>query len=55
MVVADVFYNKIVNDEDKEDRAPFLAPNFRGGGGLVLPRCVEVSFEELVGNNTSLG
>ena len=55
MALDNVLYTKIINGEDEEDRAPFVAPNARGGGGLVVPRCIEASCEELVGKHTRLG
>ena len=36
MALARLFYTKIINGEDKEDEAPFVAPKSRGGGGLVF-------------------
>ena len=55
MVLGDVFYTKVLNDEDKEDGALFMVPKARGGGILIIPCCVEAIFEELVVNNTRLG
>ena len=55
MVLGDVLYTKVLNDEDKEDGALFVVPKARGGGILIVLRCVEASFEELVGNHTRLG
>ena len=54
MALSDVLYTNIVNDEDEEDRAPFVAPKDRGGGGLLVPLCVEAILEELVGKHTGL-
>ena len=53
MALARLFYTKIINGEDKEDEAPFVAPKSRGGGGLVLPCCIEASFKDLVGDHTA--
>ena len=36
MVVADIFNTKVVNNEAEEDRTPFVAPNTRIGGALVV-------------------
>ena len=36
MVVANRFNTKVINDEDEDDRAPFVAPNTGSGGALVL-------------------
>ena len=36
MTVAYIFNTKVVDGEAEEDRAPFLAPNTRSGGALVL-------------------
>ena len=55
MAPAGLFYTKTVKDEYKEDGPTFLALQARGGGGLVLPCCVEVSFEELIGEHARLG
>ena len=55
MAIENVFYTKIVNDEDEEDGAPFVAPQDRGGGVLLVPCCVDASFEELAGKHASLG
>ena len=55
MAIDNVFYTKIVNDEDEEDGTQFLAPKARGGVGLVLLRCVEASFKDIVGKHASLG
>ena len=52
MAIVDVLYTRSF---DKEDGASFVAPKSRGGGSLVVPFCVEVSFEESVGKNSSLG
>ena len=55
MVLGDVLYTKVLNDEDKEDGALFVAPKARSGGILIVTRCVEANFEEIVGNHTRLG
>ena len=55
MALDDVLYTKTANAEDEEDEEMFLAPNTRGGGGLVVPRYIEASFEELVDKNIGLG
>ena len=36
MAVANIFNTEVINDEDEEDRAPFLAPKARSGGALVV-------------------
>ena len=48
-MITNIFYTKVINDEDKEDEAPFVAPKARGGVRVVVDRCVEAIFEELVG------
>ena len=55
MVLGNIFYTKVLNNEDREDGALFVVPKARGGGILIVLRCVEASFEELVGNHTILG
>ena len=36
MAIFDVFYTKIVNNEDEDYGALFVAPHARVGGGLVV-------------------
>ena len=36
MAVANIFNTEVINDEDEEDREPFLAPKARSGGALVV-------------------
>ena len=36
IAVANIFNTKVVDGEVEEDRAPFVAPNARSGGALVL-------------------
>ena len=55
MALDDVLYTKKINNEDEEDGAPCVVPKSRGGVSLVVPRCVEASFEDLVGAHISLG
>ena len=55
MAISNVFYTKIVNNDDEEDGETFVAPKARRCGGLVVPFCVEASFEELVGEYASPG
>ena len=55
MAIFDVFYTKIVNNEDEDYGAPFVAPHARVGGGLVVTWCFEASSEEIAGNHSSLG
>ena len=49
MEITDVLYTKIIGLEYEEDGAPFLGPKARGGGGMVVSRCVEARFKEIVG------
>ena len=44
MASSDIFYIEIVDNEGEEDGVPFVAPNDRGGGGMVVPRCIEARF-----------
>ena len=55
MAISGILYTKIVDNEDKEDGSLFVTPKTRGGGGLVVPCFIEVSFEYLVGKHTGLG
>ena len=55
MAISGILYTKIVDNEDKEDGAPFVAPKARGGGGMLAPRCIDACFDELVGKHASLG
>ena len=55
MEITNVFYTKIVNYEDEQNGAPFVAPKARGGGGLVAPCYIEARFGELVGEHASMG
>ena len=36
MAVAYIFDTKVINNEAEEDRAPFVVPNTRSGGALVV-------------------
>ena len=36
MAVANIFNTKVVNNEAEEDRTPFVAPNTRSGGALLV-------------------
>ena len=36
MPFAKIFDNKVVDDESEEDRTPFVPPEARGGGALVV-------------------
>ena len=55
MEIVNILYTDIVEDEDKEDGALFVAPKARGYGRLVVPRCVEARFKERVVKHASLG
>ena len=55
MVIVNVLYTKIVDDEDEEDGPPFVSPNSRGGDGLVVPRFNEVCFKDIIDNHISQG
>ena len=55
MDITNMLYAKVIDDEDKEDREPYLVPKSRGGGSVVVTICVETLFKKLVGKHASLG
>ena len=55
MEIINIFFTKVVDYKDKEVRSPFVAPNVRSGGGMVVTCRIEAHFEELVGKHASLG
>ena len=46
---ADVLDAKIIDDKDKHDWAPFVSPQARGGGTLVVAMRFQSGHEEVVG------
>ena len=46
MAFAYVFNSKIMNYETETNRTPFMAPETRGGGTLILVVLFEAFFEE---------
>ena len=55
MALDNVLCTKMTNDKEKEDGTPFAALKARGGGGPIVPWCVEAILRELVGEHTGLG
>ena len=41
MAIANISCTKIVDDEDEEDEAPFVASKASIGGGVVVTHCSE--------------
>ena len=54
MMITNVFYTKVIDEKDEEDRAPFAATKARGGGGVVATLYVEAFLENLVSEHSSL-
>ena len=42
--ITGVFYTNIIYSKDEEDRSPFVEPNARGGGVMVIPCFIEARF-----------
>ncbi len=53
--IANVLDGKVVNNECKHDRAPFVAPEPGGGGCLVVVEFGKAVSEEFVGKDACLG
>ena len=49
VVFTNVLDAEVVNDEEEYNRAPLVAPQARGGVGLVVALCVEAFSEEVIG------
>jgi hypothetical protein len=55
VLVTDVFYAKVIDDEGKGDGPGFVAPEPRGEVGRLVAVLGQVLFEALIGNDASLG
>ena len=55
MSITNVLYTKVVDNEDKENEAPFVASKYRGGIFMVVTYCVEEFLEQLVGEHARPG
>ena len=54
VLAADVFNTEIIHDKDKNDRSPFVAPEARRSGALVVAMRFKAGCEEVVGQFASL-
>jgi hypothetical protein len=55
VLVTDVFYAKVIDDEGKGDGSGFVAPEPRGEVGRLVAVLGQVLFEALIGDDASLG
>ena len=55
MLLANIFNAKVINDKNKLNGAPFMTPETRGGGRLVIAGFVQACAEQVVGKLASLG
>ncbi len=55
MGIADILDGKVVDNECKHDGAPFVAPEPRGGGCLLVVKFGKAVLEEFVGKDACLG
>jgi hypothetical protein len=53
--ITNVLDGKVINNECKHDGAPFVAPEPRGGGCLIVVKVGKTVSEELVGRDACLG
>ncbi len=53
--IANILYGKVVDNECKLDRAPFVAPEPGDGGCLVVVKLGKAVSEEFVGKDACLG
>jgi hypothetical protein len=53
--IANVLDGKVIDNECKHDGVPFVAPEPRGGGCLIVVKFGKVVSEEFVGKDACLG
>ena len=54
MALAYILYAEIINYEGKQDRSPFVAPQTRGSGALVVVVLEKAFIQEFIGEASEL-
>ena len=54
VALSDIFNTKVIDKQSKHNGAPFVAPQARSGGALVVDVLLETFFEENVGQGPIL-
>ena len=54
VALSDIFNTKFINEQEKYNGAPLIAPHARSGGALVVSVLLETFFEENVGQGPRL-
>ena len=54
VALSDIFDTKVINEQEKHNRLPLVAPQASSGGALVVAVLLETFFEESVGQGPRL-
>ena len=54
VALSDIFDTKVINEQEKHNRSPLVAPQASSGGALVVAVLLETFFEESVGQGPRL-
>ena len=54
MLLANIFNAEVINDKDELNGTPFMAPETRGGGSLIIAGFVQAFAEQVVGKLAGL-